>query len=117
MPADPRLIPVVLQRWGSKQLNLLRQAFAVGGHHLHGGERWRALSPDTGLRSPLTVTGSLRESLFVRVSGVQLLLGSGSRIAIYHQNGTRTIPKRPIVVITRQDLNELKQDLKRTLES
>lgn len=116
MPADPKLIPEILRRWGVKQKRRLRQAFAVGGHQNHGGERWTPLDPESGPGLPLTATGSLRASLFFRVSGVSLLLGSNSKVAIYHQNGTKTIPKRPIVVITRQDLNELKTDLKRTLE-
>ncbi|MCZ7608500.1 MAG: hypothetical protein M5U25_21145 [Planctomycetota bacterium] len=117
MPADPQLIPGVLQRWAGKQLARLRGAFLTGGHHTHGGERWVTLDPATGTRTPLVLTGSLMEATFARVSGLVVHIGNSSPIAIYHQNGTRSIPKRPIVVVTRSDLNELKQDLKKTLEA
>jgi len=122
MPADFKLIPVVLQRWAAKQATLIKGAFNAGGHHLHGGERWTPLKISTieakgGISTPLVSTGALRSSIFYRASGTVVALGSSSPIAVYHQNGTRGIPKRPIVVITRQDVERLKQDLKRTLES
>ena len=117
MPADPKLIPQILQRWSRKQLEKLRFAFSVGGHQLHGGDRWVPLSFESGIRLPLRVTGALERSIFVSVSGVSVLIGSTSPIAIFHQNGTRSIPRRPVVELTRQDIESLKLDLKRTLES
>lgn len=117
MPADPDLIPGILARWGLGQKRRLRRAFDVGGQQEHGGKRWVPLAPATGTGTPLKDSGSLKRSIFAKVSGVSVLFGSNSPIAIYHQNGTRTIPKRPVVVLTRRDLTMLKNDLKKTLEA
>ena len=117
MPANPDLIPGILQRWAKGQIARLRQAFKVGGHQLHGGATWVPLKPTTGLRTPLNKTGALAASVFVTVSGVSVLIGAAASYAIYHQNGTRSIPRRMVIDLTRTDLEMLKRDLKRTLES
>lgn len=117
MPRSPfDIIPKVLTNWGRKQKNRLIRAFSVGGHQLHGGDSWVPLDPSTGGGVPLSESGSLKRGTFYKVSGVSVIVGNSSRIAIYHQNGTRSIPKRPVVVVTKRDIAELKQDLKKAVE-
>jgi len=110
------IIPQILSRWGAKQKSRLKRAFAVGGHQAHGGKRWVPLSPSTGTRLPLVKTGALMNSMFFKASGVSVVLGSNSTYAIYHQNGTKSIPKREVVVITKRDIAELSVELKKAVE-
>ena len=122
MPADPNLIPQILQRWADKQLKLHRDAFRVGGHQRHGGDRWAPLAASTieakgGLATPLVKTGALSRSIFAKVSGTTVLISSDSSYAVYHQNGTTTIPQREVVFVSKRDKEQLKADIKRTLES
>lgn len=109
------LISRVLNDWGSKQKRRLVNAFSVGGHRLHGGKQWAPLKRSTG-RTPLVNTWAMRNAMFFKASGVSVIVGNRSSYVIYHQNGTRSIPKRPVVVITKKDLSELKSDLKKSIE-
>ncbi len=114
------LVDNVLEAWGAQQVGRLRAAFLVGGHHAHGGTRWAALAPSTvkrkGHPTILVDTGNLAASMFHDVSGMAVVYGAQSKIAVYHQYAVR-IPRREPVALTRQDLDSLKADLKWTLEN
>ena len=114
------LIDDILKDWGAQQVSRLRAAFLVGGHHTHGGTRWPALAPSTirrkGHATILVDTGKLAASLFHDVSGMAVVYGAQSKIAVYHQYAVR-IPRREPVALTRQDLDELKHQIKYTLEN
>jgi len=121
MPDKSATIQQVLRRWAAQQKSLLEKAFQVGGHQHHGGEIWTPLAENTaeakGKFIPLVGTGRLSKSFFFKVSGTTAMVGNSSNIAIFHQDGTKSIPKRTIVTMTRQDIDRLKRDLKQALES
>lgn len=121
MPADPKEIAIALQAWAIGEESRLKGAFAAGGHHLHGGDRWMPLAGSTieakGSTLPLLNSGRLANSIFVKVSGVVAIVGSNSRIAVYHQNGTRSIPQRKIIEVTKEDIERLKFEIKRRIET
>lgn len=115
------IVESVLKAWGNEELGKQKKAFDRGGHLFHGGPQWRPLSPstlreDTGSPLPLSDSGGLKRDSFISFAGTSLLIGNKNRLAAIHHTGTRTIPARPIVVVTQQDLNELKAELKRALE-
>lgn len=111
----------VLRVWGSRELQHQRRAFDLGGHAFHGGVQWRPLSAsslanDVGPRTPLQDSGSLKRASFVRFAGTSMILGNSHPLAAIHHYGTSTIPARPIVVVTRLDIQDLKEQLKREIE-
>ena len=114
------LVDNLLEEWGAQQVARLRGAFLVGGHHAHGGTRWAPLAPSTirrkGHATILVHTGGLAASLFHDVSGMAVVYGAQSKLAVYHQFAKR-IPKREPVALTRQDLDGLKAELKYMLEN
>lgn len=104
------IVETGLRRWGASQVALLKRAFDAGGHSFHGGPSWAPREEATG---PMLggSGGSLAQALFVSFAGTKLLLGNRSPIASYHHYGTKELPARPIVVVTKADVQRLKTDL------
>ena len=114
------LIRRVLAKWAKNQKARLKNAFNTGGHQHHGGHRWARLSKNTrkgqARRMPLLVTGRLKRLTFTKLSGLSVNITNATHYAPFHQHGTSSMPRRRVVVITQRDLDEVKTDLKRTLE-
>lgn len=108
------IIKGTLTRWGAAQVERLKQAFNVGGHLLHGGAQW---PPNKDGSSPLKGTGQLKNSTYFVVQGQTVELGNSDPVAVFHQNGTKDLPKREVVVVTGQDIAELKRNLQIELEN
>lgn len=90
------------------QENFARSGALVGG--------WRALSPEYaswklskyGVRPILVLTGAMRESLrlggrgnILRATKTRGTFGSSDRKVRFHQEGTRRMPRRQVIFITR----------------
>jgi phage gpG-like protein len=106
----------VLLKWGAAQYSRLKQAFSVGGHLLHGGAQWQPRKKERPW--PLLVeTGEMRNNGDVALSGLEVRLINADRKARWHQEGTKQgLPARPIVLLTEQDMEELKRNLVIELE-
>ena len=119
---DPRIRPIAestLKSWGANLEAAHIRAFQFGGHQMHGGDSWAVLSESTvkqkGFRTVLVRTGALQDSIFVDVSGLNLLIGTDKKYAVYHQTGTRHMPQRKVIDITRQDIDALVKSLTNNL--
>ena len=89
-----------LETWGAGQVNLIKNAFAVGGHQQHGGAAW---SPDSDGAPILIDTGALQRSIRTDVSRTEAAIVAGRPYASFHHFGSGRLPARPITVITDQD--------------
>lgn len=113
-----------LQSFVQKQKNTLEQAFLIGGHQNHGGERWKSLSPKSEVRKRkagfvggiLVRTGALSKSINGSLSGRTLKWSSNDPKVSFHQHGTRFMPARPVIVTTKQDVSNLVGDLVRSAQ-
>lgn len=92
-----------LSTWGSSQVRRIKGAFDVGGHQQHGGAPW---PPDKDGPPVLVKTGALKESITHKVEGSEVTLVAGKPYASYHHFGIGQ-KKRPIIVVTNQDLAAL----------
>jgi phage gpG-like protein len=121
MPADPKEIAIALQTWAKGVKASIQGAFAAGGHQLHGGTKWAPLADSTikakGHSLPLIRTGALSRSIFLQVAGVTAWFSTRKDYAVYHQNGTRTVPQREVIVVSKQDMGNLKTEIKRRVEA
>ena len=85
------------------------------------GQAWRPLKPSTvrqkvrksGKVVPLVDTGNLRNSLNYRVDGDKLRIGYSARYSVFHQLGTKFMPKRKILPtdVDELDMEEIKEVL------
>lgn len=105
----------VLGTWAKKVSSDIFLSFIVGGQHLHGGTKWVPLK--NAFRTPLYRTGNLQSKSFMRLSGLNVSFGNSSPYAKFHQYGTKTLPVRKVVDVTRSDIEKLKSTLKSTLET
>lgn len=113
-----------LQSFVQKQKNNLEQAFLVGGHQNHGGERWVPLSPKSEARKRkagyiggiLVRTGALSKSINGSLNNRTLKWWSNDPKVSFHQHGTRFMPSRPVIVTTKQDVSNLVGDLVRSAQ-
>lgn len=109
-----RATPRVLNDWSKDQIRRLKGAYAAGGHQRHGGRRWQ---PEEEPGLPMLVgSGAMRRSTKARVRGTRVTLINDSPIAEFHQEGTSSLPKRPLIVVTMKDNRELHLKLKVGLE-
>lgn len=110
-----------LSQWAAREESLLMGAFAQGGHGSHGGSQWAPLAMSTirrkGHGRVLFETGAMASTVFVELAGMKVQLGNGSRVAKFHQFGTRRMPQRKVVEATRPDVEELKRRLKANVEA
>lgn len=92
------------------------RAFSVGGHHLHGGERWKPLAPSTirakGHGMILVDKGVLRSSVHFKTiralrDGFIVDIGTNVEYAKYHQKGGGKLPQRKVVSVTVKDQRDL----------
>ncbi len=91
----------VLEAWGAAQVNLIKQAFRVGGHQLHGGPAW---PPDSDGAPILIDTGALQRSVNVNVTRNEADIVASRPYASFHHYGSGRLPARPITIITDQDI-------------
>ena len=110
-----------------KQRSRLVQAFSVGGHQNHGGQKWASLAPDTiraktraGKSRIMVRTGRLRGSIRgthkvgPNAEGVTITMHSDAPYAPFHQHGIRgRLPRRPVLVFTASDVADIKMELRR----
>lgn len=96
--------------------DLMLRAYSFGGHAFHGGPVWPARKDPDGpfLGGP---SGRIAQGTKTQLSGTTLKLQNTSDLAGYHQNGTSDIPARPVVVLTRPDIEQVKKMLKRNVEA
>lgn len=96
--------------------DLMLRAYSFGGHAFHGGPTWPARKDPEGppLGGP---SGRIAQGTQTKVAGNKLSLMNTSELAGYHQNGTQDIPARPVVVLTRPDIEQVKAMLKRNVEA
>lgn len=82
-------------------------AFAVGGHHLRGGQKWKNLAFSTILRKGssaiLIDSGRLRNTIKTTVRGNTIQITADTPYARYHQRGTLRMPQRKVLELTKQD--------------
>lgn len=114
-----------MKKIGTYLAEVNRRVFATNG--AYNGKPWRALNPDYHLwkirnRFPtgiLVRTGALRASYTGRPMGVEVygkataIFGSNIRYATYHQTGTRKMPARQVIVVTKK----MRLDIKQIVES
>lgn len=116
-----------------------KNAFVAGGHHQHGGLKWRALKPSTIKRKkkfpfpdkPLVRTGRMgtkgvrigvtaKASVMSGTFFLSWLFANKERYASYHQKGFfhpggEWIAPRPPVWITVEDVIEISREIKTAL--
>lgn len=101
------------------QFMRINRAFAVGGHQLHGGARWKSLAPSTIKRKGhgmiLIDKGIMRASIGFKVIQAELLqfivdVGSTDPKSNFHQSGGANLPQRIVVDITPSDRKEMALD-------
>jgi phage gpG-like protein len=110
-----------LIKWGAAQEVRIKQSYPRRGHLFHGGIQHRPLATSTIARNggrtvPLLDTGQMMRGTFTRFAGKMLMISNGDWKAKFHQYGTKTIPARPMNVVTNEDIGELKAILKQKLE-
>lgn len=97
-----------LERGAEDELQKIDEGFETGTDAL--GRPWEPLSAETirrkGHDTILVDRGDLRQSFGVTREGNRVYLHSDSPIIGYHEWGTRTIPRRPILGPARADLKE-----------
>lgn len=111
-----------LVKWGAAQELRIKQSYPNRGHLFHGGIQHRPLAASTIARNggrtvPLLDTGEMMRGTFTRFAGKMLMISNGDWKAKFHQYGTKTIPARPMNVVTDEDIADLKKQLKARLES
>lgn len=86
--------------------------------------RWPPLTPATLRRKPaglkiLQLTGRLRRSIETQVEGNAIIVSTNVPYAAAHQFGIfrRRLPARPFLVLTREDLDDVAQELANSLET
>ena len=108
-----RATPRILTSWAKGQVGRLKGAYQAGGHQRHGGKPW---FPKKGFGRLLLKTGAMRRKTGSRVTGTRATLFNTADYAVYHQEGTRHLPKRTLLLVTRKDSNKLRARLKIGLE-
>jgi hypothetical protein len=106
-----------LKQFRAAWLAYLLRAFSTGGHAHHGGAQWAPRKVATG---PILggQVGSLAQATSVELTGdTSLSAKNTSDIAAYHHFGTDDIDARPLVVLTRADIEQAKMMLKRNVEA
>lgn len=95
---------------------LMLRAFSANGHAFHGGQQWVPRKEPEG---PVLggAAGRIAQGTNTTVTGTRLSLKNTSDLAGYHQHGTKDIPARPVVVLTRPDIEQIKKMLKRDVEA
>lgn len=76
----------------------------------HEMPEWPPLAPSTvaekerlgyvgqiSATDPLLRTGEMRDSIKVEIEGLEMMVGSDSKIAAYQEIGTQSIPPRPFI--------------------
>ncbi len=81
-----------------------------------GTEKWAKLSNSTiksysnsrlGITPILYRTGNLKRNIEVGHSNNQIYISSNAPYSIFHQFGTKSIPARPFIVLSPDDLEEI----------
>lgn len=111
-----------LRSWATQYKTITQIAFIAGGHHLHGGAKWKNLSIQTIIRkghpTVLVNRGVLKNSFETKLGHLTVLFRNVAPYAPYHQFG-RGVPVRKIIEFTSKDkrdlLAKLKSDLERSL--
>jgi phage gpG-like protein len=108
---------VPLKRIGIKILNLVNKNFQQEGQE---GDKWKALSPATiarkGSSRILVDTGNLRASYTYQLRGNSAVqIGSPVFYSIWHEEGTKDIPQRPVLPKKNTTLRIAKQEVQRYL--
>lgn len=99
------------------------EAFSKGGHHKHGGKKWKRWSKRYARqqrrrkrRTILIDTGALRRGTELRApkarsrGGVmRFTLGNTDRKAPFHQYGTEHVPQRKVLELTRKDIKKFSE--------
>lgn len=111
---------------------LMKQAiwknFEAEGRDEKGNTRtWQPLAPSTvkqrekykgkgyGAHPILERTGHLKKSFSTEYSYSYAKVGTGVKYGIYHQTGTRKMPARPMLVLPKEDLENIKKVILRYL--
>jgi len=102
-----------LRVWGDKQVQRIKGAFQVGGHHRHGGSAWVPGKKTVG--TLMVQSGRLRESISHSEGARTARIFTTVSYARNHQSGIG-VPKREVIVITRSDAEELEAELKKAIE-
>ena len=101
-----------MRRWAELERAKMRAAHGAGGHPHHGGRRWKRRKQ--AYRHPLLLrTGRLQRGTNFTLRGSNQY---GSRVTFFnrvpyarnHQFGTRHMPARPPLEISRRDVGTLK---------
>lgn len=103
-----------LRVWGNQQVERIKGAFRVGGHHRHGGDRWAAAKDPKDLKV-MVETGRLASSISAEAARKSVRVFTPVSYAQYHQEG-RGVPKRQVIVVTKQDQTDLEKDLHRAID-
>lgn len=105
--------PRILTKWAKRQVKVLKEAYAAGGHQRHGGLRWKGKSEP----GPLLIgSGTMRRRTKATVKGTRVILGNDTPYAIFHDEGTKELPKRTLIVVTSNDNRLLHGQLRIGLE-
>jgi len=102
-------VNTVLNRWLQDQYLVLRGAYLVGGHQDHGGEKWKPRK-EPAPHPLLMDTGYLRDATKIDMFGGAGLTREGvikntARFASFVHR------ERPLIVVTQQDIDRLRQVL------
>lgn len=92
-------------RWANDQHRRHLSAFDFGGHHQHGGPIW-APRKEFAPTPLLFKTGKLKSSVSIMLSKLKVNFMVDSKIAFFHQYGTRYLPARPVIYLSDQDVDK-----------
>ena len=88
-----------LEQIGAMLVESVRRNFDEGGRP----EKWEPLKGKNAARTPLVKTGGLRDSIRAALENGAIELQSPLPYASFQQEGTRTIPARPFLVVQEED--------------
>lgn len=83
-----------------------------------GSKEWEPLAESTkksyerselGITKLLNRTGNLRTNIETGVKGNKIYIASNAPYSRFHQFGTSSIPARPFIVLTQEDMEEIYQ--------
>lgn len=104
-----------IQLWVKDLTSRLRRVGIEGGHQNRGGTRW-PLKEDRTPADLGSIPRQTRGRVFVRTANVlDVMFSNNHPAARYHQEGTKDLPKRPVVEITIQDIRRLQGYIQKSL--
>ena len=111
----------LLKRIGTFAVEVSKQAFREG-RDPNTGDRWEPLSPayakwkarNRYSKTPLTLKGALRRSIHYGVLGKKSVAwGTDRKYGRFHQYGTKRLPQRRFLGLSRDDVYQIDQIITR----